>query len=225
MSRLFSSQQPSAGQRFYFALDSAPGFVVPGVATLTLGGQVPAAAQPTTVFRTPTPATLTIGGLAAAAPVALSPAPAALNYVGQVPARQLIRTITPALAPPDYGTPPDNAPTLITIWTTLPGVGLLTLQALPLNLTQGGNIGFVSPTPAQLSLGTLPYSLLLLAGGAGVGTLSIIGLAPTVKPERTIMPDVGVVSIAELFPTFVLPFTWVDDDPAPTSSWITDAAA
>lgn len=95
--RLYGGLLQSAGRRYYFALDSAPGIVTPGPAVLTLNGKVPVAVEPLTVFRTPAPATLTLNGLMPGAPIVLPPAPAALSTVGQVPARQLIRTITNAL--------------------------------------------------------------------------------------------------------------------------------
>lgn len=222
--QLWSDLLIGSGQ-LWSDLDSAPGIVTPGPAVLTLNGQVPAAAQPTTVFRTPTPALLTLSGLSLSAPVTLIPAAAVLSAVGQIPAQQLIRTITNALAPAVESPPTSFAPTLITIWTTQPGIGQLTLQTLEINVTQGGNIGFVSPAPAELTLQTLPYSLLVLAGGAGLGSIQMLGLAPTILRELTISPDIGQVSLNPVAPELALPFTWVDDDPAPTRTWITDAAA
>lgn len=224
MSRLYGDLFQSAGKRFYFALDSVPGIVSPGVATLVLGGQVPIAVEPQTIFRTPAPAVLTLGGLMPGAPVVLSPAAATLSTVGQIPSRQLIRMITNALAPAVQNPPTPFAPTLITIWTTQPGVAQLSLQTLEINVTQGGNIGFVDPGPAHLTLGTLPFSL-LLGGIVGAGQLNVVGLAPTLKYELTIRPDVGLVSLVPRAPELALPFTWVDDDPAPARTWLTDAAA
>lgn len=205
--------------------DSAPGIVTPAPAVLTLLGRDPAAAQQISVFRTPATAVLTLNGLSLGTPVILTPAAAALTTVGQIPGEVRQLTITPSLAAPIENPPADFSPTLITIWTTQPGVGQVTLQTLEINVTQGGNIGFVSPAPAQLSLQTLQYSLLLLAGGAGVGAIQVVGLAPTLKYELTITPDVGAVSFNPLVPDLARPFTWVDDDPAPTVTWITDAAA
>lgn len=213
------------GRQLWGDIDSAPGIITPAPAALTLFGRGPAAAQQIGVFRTPAPATLTLSGLSLAAPVVLTPAPAALAYVGQIPARQLIRTITPSLAAPIETPQVDPVPTLITIWTTQPGVGQVVLRALELNITQGGNIGFVSPAPAQLGLLTQQYSLLLLSGGAGLGAIQLIGLAPTLQYELTITPNVGQVTCGGLLPELGHPFIWVDDTPAPTVSWITDAAA
>lgn len=221
--QLWSDLLSGSGGQFWSDLDSAPGIITPAPATLTLFGRDPAAAQQVTVFRTPATAVLTLAGLSLSAPIVLTPAPAALAYVGQIPARQLIRTITNALPAAVENPPAEFVPTLITIWTTQPGVASVTLQVLPFNLTQGGNIGFVSPAAAQISLGTLPYTLLY--GEIGVGLLTVVGLAPTLQHELTITPDVGMVSFAETPPLLTLPFIWVDDDPAPTSAWITDVAA
>jgi hypothetical protein len=225
MTRLYSNQLQSAGRRFYYALDSAPGIVTPGVATLAMVGQQPVAVEPNTVFRTPAPAVLTLAGLQLASPSELHPAQSALSVVGQIPTLVTSLTITPAVPAPDYADLPDNPPTLITIMTVSPAPAALTLLTLEQNVTQGGNIGFVSPTTAQLSLGTLQYTLLLLAGGAGVGQLSVVGRAPTLLLELTIEPEVGQVTLSGNAPDMALPFRWVDDDPAPTSPWITDAAA
>lgn len=224
MARLYGSLSNS-GSRFYFGLDSVPSIVTPGVATLTLFGREPSAAQNLTVFRTPATAVLTLNGLSLASPTVVSPATAALATVGQIPGEVRELTISPALPAPTYDTPPDNAPTLLTIWTTQPATALLTLQTLEQNVTQGGNIGFVSPGKATLTLSTQQFTLLLLSGGAGVGSLSIVGLAPTLTHELTISPAVGSLTIGETPPLLTLPFIWIDDDPVPPSTWITDAAA
>jgi hypothetical protein len=223
--RLYGDLLRSSGRRYYFALDSTPGIVTPGVATLTLNGRQPVAVEQLTVFRTPATAVLTLQGQSLASPTVLTPAPAALSTVGQIPGEVTQLIISPALPAPVYETPASYAPTLLTIWTTQPGVASLTLQTLEQNVTQGGNIGFVSPGPAQISLGTLQYTLLLLAGQIGVGSLSMIGRAPTLQHELTINPGVGTLTTSQLSPEVSRPFTWVDDDPAPTSPWITDAAA
>lgn len=223
--RLYGDQLQSTGRRFYFALDSAPGIISPATATLSLQGRAPAAAQPTTVFRTPTPAVLTIAGIAPGAPVVLTPGVGAVSAVGQIASEVRSLTITPSLAAPQETPPSSFAPTIIYIQTKTPAPAALTLSALPFNLTQGGNIGFVSPAAAQLTLQTLQYSLLVLAGGAGLGALTVVGQVPTLLHELTIAPDVGAVSLNPLAPTLSLPFRWVDDHRAPATPWITDAAA
>lgn len=225
MTRLYSDQLQASGRRFYFALDSAPGIVTPAPAVLTLVGREPIAVEQSTVFRTPTTAILTLSGLSLGSPGDIRPAQSALSIAGQIPTLVTSLTITPAVPAPVYTDPPDNPPTLITIMTVSPAPAALTLLTLEQNVTQGGNIGFVSPTPAALSLQTRQYTLLLLAGGAGVGQLSVIGHAPTLLHGLTIEPEVGQLTIGGHAPALALPFTWVDDDPAPTSPWITDAAA
>jgi hypothetical protein len=223
MSRLFSSLQDGSGRRFFFALTDAPGYITPGVAQLVMQGRQPLAVEPQAVFRTPTPAMLTVQGLALGSNTFLSPATATLGASGQTPDEVRSLTITPSLAPPVESPPQPFVPTLVTIWTTQPDVGQITLTALPHNVTQGGNIGFVTPAPAALAVGSLAFTLLY--GEAGVGAVSIVGLAPTLERELTITPDVGQLVTSQLAPRLELPFIWIDDDPAPATSWITDAAA
>lgn len=223
MSRLYSDQLQASGRRYYFSLDSAPGIITPAPAVLTLFGRDPAAAQQVTVFRTPSPATLTLNGFAIGPPVVLTPAPAVLGVVGQVPSEGRGLTITPALPEPVETPPNQFVPTLITIWTTNPGVGQITLRALEQSVTQGGNIGFVSPAPAQLSIGALAFTLLY--GEAGLGALSLVGLVPALLSTTIVTPGIGSASLTQAAPILSLPFRWVDDDPAPPSPWITDAAA
>jgi hypothetical protein len=225
MSRLYGDQLQSSGRRYYFALDSAPGIVTPAQAIITLEGRVPLAQQPNAVFRTPTPALLTIQGQSLASPTNLSPASATITTGGQIPALVRQLTITPATPAPDYSTPPSLTPALVTIWQTQPGVGSAQLQTLELNVTQGGNIGFVSPGAAQLSIVPQAITLLVLSGGVQPGLVTIVGLEPTLLHSLTITPDVGQVVAAGQAHLLSLPFIWIDDDPAPPSSWITDAAA
>lgn len=225
MARLYGNLLKSAGQRYYYGLDSVPGIVSPSVATLTLQGRDPSAAQNIEVFRTPATAILTLVGQSLASPTILVPAQAVLSTVGQIPAEVRELTISPALPAPVYDPPADLAPTLITIWTTQPTTGLVRLLTLEQNVTQGGNIGFVSPATGQVSLGTLQYTLLLLAGGAGVGSLVVNGLAPTLSHELTVTPDVGLIVTSGGEAVLTLPFIWVDDERQPPTTWITDAAA
>jgi hypothetical protein len=225
MSRLFGNLLHSSGKRYFFALDGVPGILAPGVGLVTLEGRQPIAVEPQTIFRTPATATLTLNGVAFAAPSTVIPATAALSSVGQIPAEVRELTIFPALPAPIQDPPQDFVPTLITIWTTSPSVGFVQLQTLEINVTQGGNIGFVSPGTAQVSLGTQQFTLLLLAGGAGVGELSLVGLQPTLTYELRVSPDIGQVMMTAQPPVLTLPFVWIDDDPVPPSTWITDRAA
>jgi hypothetical protein len=223
MNRLYSDQLQGSGRRYYFALDSAPGIVTPATAVLSMVGRIPAAAEPTTVFRSPDPAVLTLSGLQVRSPSLLSPATAALAYIGNVPVEVRSLTITPALPPPIENPPDAFVPTLITIWHAQPATAMLTLQALEQNVTEGGNIGFVSPAPAQLTLSTLEYTILF--GEAGAGTLTVVGLVPEILTEFTISPDPAMLAFGQLEPSIHIPFQWIDDAPAPAATWITDAAA
>jgi hypothetical protein len=225
MSRLFGNLLHSSGRRFFFALDSVPGILAPATAVVTINGRQPIAVEPTTVFRTPATAVVTIQGVAFFAPSTVIPAPAALaaNLLAPGDVRSL--TISPALGAPVQDPPQEIPPTLLTIWTTNPGVGFAQLQTLEINITQGGNIGFVSPAAAQLGLATQQFTLLLLAGGAGVGEAAIIGRAPTLLHQLVISPETGTITAVAQNPTLTLPFVWIDDDPVPPSTWITDRAA
>lgn len=225
MSRLTGNLLQSAGKRFFFALDSSPGIVAPGVATLTLGGQVPIAVEPQTIFRTPTPAVLTLIGGSLGAPSTVIPASAAVSMGGLVPAKVTTRTIQPALPDAQENPPPDPVATLITIVTAIPAPAAVTLDTLTINITQGGNVGFISPGVGSISMGTQPFTLLLLAGGVDASVINLTGLAPSLVYGLTINPDVGLLTIPVILPLLDLPFRWVDDDPVPASPWITDAAA
>ena len=223
--RLYGNQLQAAGRRFYFALDSAPGIITPAPALLTLQSLSLGAAQPTTVFRTPAPAALTLIGLSAAAPILVTPGVGALSTVGQIPAEQRIRIISPALPAPLENPPASFAPTILFVQTVTPAPAALTLSVLTFNLTQGGNIGFVSPGVAQVALGTLGYTL-IFGSEIGVATLSINGLAPTIEATTGLVsPEIGTVTLNGADVTLSLPFRWVDDSPAHTVSWIADAAA
>lgn len=221
--RLWSDISPSSGRRFWSDLDSAPGVVSPGTALVTINGNAPIVNQPTTVFRTPATAVITVQGLAPQAPVVLSPAAAVITAVGQIPVEILSRTIIPAVPAPQYSIPQDTIPTLITIMTVSPAPAVVTISSLTFNLTQGGNIGFVSPAPALVTLQTLQFTLLY--GVVGVGQINVIGHAPTIRLELTIIPDVGQIIAGNTPPTLTLPFLWVDDDPVPPTTWINDRAA
>lgn len=224
MTRLYGDQLQAAGRRYYFSLEGAPGVVTPAPAVLTLFGRAPSAAEPTTVFRTPATAVLTLSGLLPRSPSLLIPDTAALGYVGQIPVEVRSLTITPALAPPIEDPPDEFVPTLITIWTAQPAPAVITLQALEQNVTQGGNIGFVSPTAAQIVLSP-PEFTLLFGSAAEVGLLTCVGLVPTIQTELTISPEPAMLTCGQLEPTIEIPFQWIDDPPAPPVTWITDAAA
>lgn len=225
MARLYSDQLQSSGRRYFFALDGAPGIVTPSPAALTLNGRQPIAVEPQTVFRTPATAVVTLSGLSFAAPTTVLPGLATLSTVGQIPGEQRILTISPALPSPLENPPAAFGPTLITIWATQPGVGLVRLQSIELNVTEGGNIGFLSPGRATLTLQSNAFSLLLLSGGVQAGLIAVNGLAPTLLHTLAITPEVGLVTMRGAAANLGLPFGWVDDDPALVTSWITDAAA
>jgi hypothetical protein len=216
--RLWSNLSPAAGRRFWGALNSAPGVVIPGVGQVTLVGQTPVANQPTTIFRTPATAQLTLNGLGIAQNSLLTPAQATLTLSQLVPSKQTIRIITPALPTPDYSVPNALAPTILFIQTVTPAPAALQLQTLTQNVTQGGNIGFIFPgvglLSAQGQIATFVF------GEIGVGGLSIQGLTPSIKTERTITPDVGLLQAGNTPPIVDLAFVWIDVPPKPPSPWV-----
>lgn len=216
--RLWGPLSPSAGRRFWYALDNAPAVVIPGVAQLTLNGQVPVANQPATIFRTPATAQLTLNGLSIAQNSLLTPAQAALTLSQLVPSKQTIRIITPALPTPDYNVPNALAPTILYIQTITPATAQLTLQTLTINLTQGGNIGFINPGVGQVSLQGRQATFTF--GEVGVGAISINGLVPSIVRQLTVLPDVGLLQPGNTPPHIDLAFVWIDVPPEPPSTWV-----
>lgn len=224
MARLYSNLLKTAGQRYYFALDSVPGIVNPGVATLTLDGRSVAISDQSVVFRTPATAALTLTGLSLSSPSLLTPATAALAAQGKIAAlsTELIILVP---APSPIETPEQTyEPTLITQLVVSPNKATLTMQALELNVSQGGNIGFVFPARAALTLNGLALNLGFLPDQA---TLTLIGYAPTLELNTTneVTPDPAILYMVGSEPTIDIPFVWVDDDPQPASTWIDDPRA
>lgn len=224
MARLYSNLLKTAGQRYYFALDSVPGIVNPGVATLTLDGRSVAISDQSIAFRTPATAALTLAGLSLSSPSLLSPATAALAAQGRIAALSTELTIQVPAPRPIETAEPTYEPTLLTQMVVSPNKATLTIQALELNVSQGGNIGFVSPAIATLTLNGLELNLGFLPDQ---GTLTIIGYAPTLNLNTLgeITPDPAVLTMAGSEPTIDIPFVWVDDDPQPASTWIDDPRA
>jgi hypothetical protein len=222
MTRLYSDLQDSASRRYYFGLNSAPGGITNAApAALTLFGRTAIIQEQLSVFRTPTPATLTIAGLSLTSPALLIPAQAALSLAGQVPALATLQIITNAPTV-DYTDLAENAPTAITIMTVAPGRALLTLNYPALNVTQGGNIGFLSPGVASLTLLPLAANL---PREIGVAAMTVIGYPATLIGAGTINAGVGVLTIQASASVSSVPFTWVDDDRTPATAWLEDPPA
>lgn len=225
MPRLYFDQLRSSGTRYYFALDSVPGIIVPGVATLTINGLAVSVNDQSQAFRTPAVATLTFGGLALQSPGVVTPATAALAYQGRIAGLVTGLTITPALPAPDYSTPPENAPTVLTIMTVAPATAALQFRTLEQNLTQGGNIGFVSPVTGALNIAGRQATFAFYAGTPAA--LSCVGLAPTITSTilASINPTTGLITVGGLDVVLDLPFHWLDDDPVSTPIWIDEPPA
>lgn len=221
MARLYSNLLKSSTERYYFALDSVPGIVTPGVATLTLFGNSVAVSDQSVAFRNPATAVLTLSGLSLSSPSLLSPATAALALAGRQSTLLTSLTILVPAPSPIEAAEPTYEPTLLTEMTVSPGKATLTIQALELNVSQGGNIGFVSPGKATLTLSTLSANIGILPDQ---GTLTIIGYAPTITLNTLIelTPDPAQLTLGQLAPDISVPFMWVDDEPVSASSWIDD---
>lgn len=222
--RLFSDLKDSAGRRYFFDLDSSPGVLLPGVATLTLRGNVPL--YPGTVFRTPATAALTLNGLPFVPDVILSPATAALasanSTVGQL---GLHLTIRPSLESPLENPPAPFAPTILFINTITPAPAALSVIGYNHSLSEGGNIGFLRPPLAALTLTGYQYTRVIPPAppeegvDGQLGTATLEGLAPSLVTQVRIEPDVGSVAVGALVPVADKGFIWIDDDPAPPLSW------
>lgn len=225
MARLYFDQLQSSGTRYYFALDSSPGIIVPGVATLTLNGLSVSINDQAEAFRTPATASLTLSGLALQSPGFITPAQAALGYEGRIAGLVTGLTISPALPTPDYSTPPDNPPTVLTIMTVSPAQAALGFATLEQNVTQGGNIGFVSPASGTITLAGLQPLFTFYVGDPAA--LSLVGLSPTIVSTmlETITPEVGAVTLYGYEVVLDLPFTWIDEDPVSGTVWIDEPPA
>lgn len=224
MPRLFSDLLSGSGGRYYYHLTTAPGGITNAApATITLVYTAATIQEQSTVFRTPATAALTLLGYAPLADVRLEPAQAALSIGASVPGKAMSITITNAITM-DYGTLPDNAPTIVFIQTIAPDRATLTLNYPATNLTQGGNIGFVSPSLATITLTGYSPTLLFFQAGT-VATLSLSGLAPTLVKLLTIQADVGSIIFQGPDQVLSLPFHWLEDDLTPTPTWIDDPRA
>ena len=222
MSDLFDDLQDSNGQDYFYALDSAPGGVTPTTAVLTLFGRAASVQELTQVTRSPATAVLTLNGLSLTPDFVVTPATAALSMTGQVPGELRSLIVTPAIPAPDYGELQSTAPTILFINTVTPTTGLLQLSSLGLNVTQGGNIGFITPQVGTLTLNGLPAAL---PRTVGVAELSIAGLQPTLYLTGTVTPDPGALTLEGLVSELDTPFTWIDVDAPPATSWTTTTAA
>lgn len=218
MPRLYSDLLSSTGRRYYFGLNSAPGGISPAQATITVTGLAPTIFQQSTAFRTPAPALITINGLQVATDIRLSPTPATITLSGLVPSKQTTMVITNTF-PLDYTVLPDNAPTILYIQTISPAPALIRLQSLELNITAGGNIGFVSPAPAVITLQSREFTLIF--GEIGLGHIDVVGHAPTLLTSTTVTPEAGLIQLNPLAPTADRGFQWIDADPPPPLTWTT----
>lgn len=223
--RLWSDIQDSAGRRYWYDLDSSPGVCTPGVGSIQLQGLQPQ--YPGTVFRTPLTATITLSGQQINASVAfLSPGIGAAAFantaIGQL---GLILLISPTLTSPVENPDANFAPTILFINTITPTPALLTTQGRNHSLTEGGDIGFVSPPKADLTLFGYQYTRIIPPAppeegiDGQIGTATLHGLAPSLTTSLIIEPEVGALVMGEISQRVDRGFIWLDDDPAPPLSW------
>lgn len=221
--KLFDDLLDGLSRRYFGTLESAPGSISPATAIITLSGRTPIAVQPEVVFRTPATLTLTLNGLSLAAPVVLSPAPAALAYGGLLPSTTIRWLIVSPSLPQLESPEADFSPTLLLQMTVTPDTAALSWQARQQAVTQGGNIGFVFPDRALLTLTGLQQNFVFDV--VGVAPLSLIGYAPEIiATELTLYPDVATLGFSQTPPALTLPFVWVDADPSPPLVWVSSAA-
>lgn len=220
--RLYTDLLHSPGHRYFFDLGSAPGIVVPGVGQVTLAGREPIAVERMTVFRTPATIVLTLNGFSTTTPTELHPAQASIAVSVLTAGVYTERVISPDLAPPVESPDADFTPTLWTERVISPDPTTLAVQAITLNVSQGGNVAFISPQVGTVTINGLTF---LFGTQLGVTQWTIEGLVPDLYAERVIEPEVGTLRMGELAPNFILPFFWVDDRPAPSVTWISDQAA
>lgn len=218
MAKLFDNLLDGSGRRYFSALESAPGSISPATAIITLGGQSPIAVQHLTVFRNPATLTLNLVGLSLAPQPVLIPAPAALAY-GGLAVSTTIRSLTISPSLPQIEAPEaDFTPSLLTQMTASPAPAGIVLEVRQHAVNQGGNIGFVFPGVAAITLNGLAANFVFDVIGQSV--IEIVGHAPQLTSELILYPDVGMVSLIDTPPNVALPFGWVDADPAPPVVWV-----
>lgn len=221
MPRLYSDLIDGSSRRYYYGLSSPPGSLAPTAGLVTVVGLAPTIFEQVQVFRTPATAALTLGGLQAQSQTIAQPALAALAFAGRTATTATLKVITNDVTP-DYGAPQDTLPTVQTIMLLTPARASLTIVYQQPNVTQGGNIGFISPGVGVLTLQGLAANFPF---DAGMGAVNLVGLAPTLKCELVVTPDPGYLNVDGLAAITAVPFVWTDDERAATPVWIDVPAA
>lgn len=221
MARLYDDLLKATGQRYYYALDAVPGIVTPQVGTITLFGRTATMTEPATLSIIPVTGLISLVPLAATSPGQLVPAPVSILVQARAVTLETNITLYPTLPSPIEAAEPSYAPSLITEMTVSPGVGQISVQARQPGVSEGGNIAFVSPAQGIITIsGLVP----VFVYQPEVGTITCIGHAPTLTANSigTVEPDVGVIFLSGEAPEVSVPFGWVDDEPAQTTTWIDD---
>lgn len=218
MARLYSNLLNGSGQRFYFALDSAAGGLLPVTASLSVTGLAPTILSNVQVFRTPATLVITVNGQSMTAEPKLAPAPAAIAATGLAPSLRTQLVVTNAL-PPDYSDLPENPPTVLFINTVTPAPAQIAVSGLFPNATPGGNIGFVTPGVGLVELQGRTPTLIFLE--VGLGQIAVNGFQPSVFTELVVTPEVAQITVNGQAVTLERPFAWIDVDAPPALQWTT----
>lgn len=219
MAQLFSDLIDGSGRRYFFSLKTAPGGVSPNnPAAISVNGFAPTIFVQTQVFRTPAPAVITLQYPPQQVRVPMQPPTAVITPTATVANLLKQLTISPAVNA-DYNDPPSNAPTILFIQTIVPAPALINITALELNLSQGGDIGFISPLAGRIDLlGRVPTTIFF---EAAPGIVLVTGHEPTLVTSLTIEPEAGQINVLTLTPKFDIGFVWIDVEPPPPLLWTT----
>lgn len=218
MARLYSDLVDGSGRRYFFSLASAPGGVQPATATVRFNGLAPTIFEQVTVFRNPATGTFTFNGRAVSSDVNISPATATITFAGLIAGEQRILTVTNSL-PPDYTTPASFPPTVLFINTLSIGRGQISFNYPTINVTQGGNIGFINPSVGQFSFQGLTPTVIFLEVSTGLITFQ--GLGPSIQTTLIVEPELGSFSFNGNEVGTQRPFQWIDVDQPPVTTWTT----
>jgi hypothetical protein len=207
MTQLYSDLVDGSGRRYYFSLSRATGGLAPAApAAVTVMGLQPTVSQIVIAFRTPTQATVTIAGYQPPSLTPVQPGVASISFLGLIPTEQKIRIVTPAMPAPDYSTPNELIPTIAFIQTVSPATAAISIQSLALNAFPGGDIVYITPGVAALTLTGLQAAV--VNNQPNVASISISGLIPGLKTETVVQPDVASITIDGLALSADRGFVW-----------------
>jgi hypothetical protein len=218
MARLYSNLIDGSNRRYFFALDSASGGLSPQTVQLQVTGLAPTIFTQVQVFRTPATAVITLNGMAIRNDYLPSPTPLAIAAQGRVPTLVTQLIVTNDMSP-DYSDLPTITPTILFINTVTPAPAQIQIQSLALNLTEGGDIGFVTPGVGLVEVQSRAPLLIFLEAGAG--EVMVQGLQPSIVTTLDVYPEVGQITVDGQLVTLPRGFEWIDVDRPPPLIWTT----